>query len=221
MNPLYRRHTFPSLTRLRASVRSDGMPALLDDPPLSVPSPELLEDARQQGLAQGREEGRALGVEEGTARARKFAQDGLAALSQPLEQLIASFRTLQDQHRDALRQEVADLVDQVARQVVRGELEQSPERLLTFVDEALSTLPAPADSIEVRLHPEEYQRIVAAAPEQAARWQLSPDERLAPGECRIKAGMRELDAGCGQRLAACMEQIRAQLSASANEGARG
>jgi len=214
MTPHYRRHVFPSLARLRASVRDDGMPALLDEPQLAIPSPELLEDARQQGLAQGREEGRALGIEEGTARARRLAQEGLDALSQPLEQLIASFRTLQDQHRDALRQEVADLVEQVARQVVRGELEQDPERILTFVDEALATLPAPADSIEVRLHPDEYRRILAAAPEQAARWQLSADERLAPGECRIKAGVRELDAGCGQRLAACMEQIRAQTGGS-------
>ncbi len=38
-----------------------------------------------------------------------------------------------------------------------------------------------------------------------------PTPSLDPGECRVIAGGREADAGCRQRLAACMDQVRGQL----------
>ncbi|MGC4075952.1 MAG: hypothetical protein QM702_02735 [Rubrivivax sp.] len=34
---------------------------------------------------------------------------------------------------------------------------------------------------------------------------------MAPGECRVRSGRREADAGCRQRLDAVMEQVGAQL----------
>ena len=45
------------------------------------------------------------------------------------------------------------------------------------------------------------------------------DPRLEPGECRVKAGDHEVDAGCQGRLAACMEQVRDALSAEDREEA--
>jgi|SRR5690606_5582530 len=210
----YRRYSFPSLARVRAMAGMDGiegLPALLDEPPAAA-APELLEEARVQGHAQGHAEGYAAGLQAGGERARALVAEGLKALSEPVQALIAGITELQEQHRQSLRQELVPLVEQVARQVVRGELEQRPGRLLEFVDEALAGLPVAVEAVEVRLNPDEYRRISEAAPELAQRWQLVPDERLPGGECRIRAGARELDAGCGQRLAACLEQLRALVS---------
>jgi len=208
----WRRHAFPSLTRLRA-LHDGDLDALIDDAaPPAVASAEQLEEARREGHAeghgQGLAEGRVLGERDAVVR----VDQGLAALSAPVEELIAGLGRLREQHLGALRQEMLPLLEQVARQVIRTELEMRPEQLLAFVEEALATLPVQDAPIEIRLHPDEYRRLLASAPEQAARWQLRPDERLDHGECRIQAGPRELDAGCGQRLAACMEQLHQLVS---------
>lgn len=207
----YRRYSFPPLARVRTLAGAEGMQALLEEQ-AAQPSPEQLEQARLEGYAQGHAEGYAAGQQAGAERARTLVAEGLKALSEPVQALMAGLSELQEQHRQGLRQQLVPLVEQVARQVVRGELEARPERLLQFVEEALAGLPVEVTGVEVRLNPEEYRRIGAAAPEQVQRWQLVPDERLPPGECRIRAGARELDAGCGQRLAACLEQLRTLVS---------
>ena len=69
--------------------------------------------------------------------------------------------------------------------------------------------PAFRDVTDAFLPSTRHQR--EASPDRASRWTLIPDPRLEPGECRVRAGGREADAGCRQRLAACMEQVSAQL----------
>jgi flagellar assembly protein FliH len=56
------------------------------------------------------------------------------------------------------------------------------------------------------------KRIQELDPKRAKKWNLLADPRLEPGECRVKAGDHEVDAGCQGRLAACMEQVREGLS---------
>ena len=46
---------------------------------------------------------------------------------------------------------------------------------------------------------------------------LVADARLESGECRIKAGDNEVDAGCLQRLEACMEQVDHHLQIAAEQ----
>jgi flagellar assembly protein FliH len=69
----------------------------------------------------------------------------------------------------------------------------------------------PKNSVEIYLNRQDLERIRELDTKVAARWNLVADEHLEPGECRIKAGNREADAGCSQRLTACMDQIAAQL----------
>jgi flagellar assembly protein FliH len=46
------------------------------------------------------------------------------------------------------------------------------------------------------------------------------DPALDLGECRVRAGDHEVDAGCQNRLAACMTQVRESLDAAAKEDAQ-
>ncbi|MBE1160600.1 FliH/SctL family protein [Dyella acidiphila] len=208
---VYRRYHFPPLTRLLlgdAEAPSESAPA---DPALTE---EVLEEYRKAGYAEGLADGLAEGGKagrEGAARAAKEARAALDALSGPFEALMAGFGQLQKDLRTDLREQVAGLVEQVARQVIRTELEAQPGQYLALIDEALAELPAPSDSVQVRLHPDDYQRVLDAAPRRAKRYGLVPDPQLEPGECRISAGERELDVGCAQRLVLCMEQVRKLL----------
>lgn len=162
----------------------------------------------RKGLTSGREEAMKLGLEQG--RQEVLAQyDNLAI---PLDAALQSLQQLQADYQSALRKEVVELVAKVARQVIRCELALQPQQLLTMVDETLATLPRVGDEeVTIYLNPEELQRIQELDAERAKRWKLLPDPRLESGECHVKAGSHEADAGCCQRQAAVMEKISAQL----------
>jgi flagellar assembly protein FliH len=211
----YQRYAFPPLAQVRAQrdplAQTEDAQALASV--LHAPPPEaLLEEARQAGYDDGHAAGYTAGECAGAQGARQAAKADLDALAQPLNALAEGFAGAQRAFQGAVRAEVAQLVADVARQVVRAELEARPEQILAFVDEALDTLPKAPDSVEVRLHPDDYARIEAAAVERTKQWHLTPDARLEPGECRVTAGDVEMDAGCGQRLATCIERIASQLS---------
>jgi len=169
------------------------------------------ESGLNQGRAAGHEQGHQEGLEAGREEGRREVLAAFEGLAAPLEAVLAQVHQLQDDYHSALRKEVVDLVAKVARQVIRCELALQPTQLLSLVDETLAVMPPSPEGIEIYLHPEECQRIRELAPERVSEWTLIPDARLEHGECRVKAGDREADAGCHQRLNACMDQVRAQL----------
>ena len=150
---------------------------------------------QQEGLRQGREEGRAQGR-------RAFDEAG-----QPLSRLLEQFHTFQREFEQARREELLELVQKVARQVIRCELTLHPTQLLSLAEETLAAMPGDADDVRILLNPEECARIKELAPERAAAWRLVPDERLALGECRVISAQAEADIGCQQRLDSCMNTL--------------
>lgn len=162
----------------------------------------------ETGRGEGREEGRQQGLEAG----RQEALARFERLAGPVNQIVEALKQMQADYQTAMRKEVIELVAKVARQVIRKEIQMEPMQLLSLVDEALATMPrVAADEVVVYLNPEDLERIIELEPAQAERWNLWADDKLEPGECRVKAGNREADAGCSQRLAACMEQIEERL----------
>ena len=181
-------------------------------------------EGRASGLASGQDEARhaaeARGYQQGLEKVQEEARRQLAGPLAAVEALQARLRQLQDDYQAALRREVVDLVERVARQVIRAELTLRPAQLLSLVDETLAAMPSvPRDQVSIHLHPEDLRRLQELAPERARDWALHADPQLASGECRVLAGTREADAGCAQRLEACMDQVKAQLSADAEPAA--
>jgi flagellar assembly protein FliH len=221
----HRPHRFPPLAQLAATL-PQGASAQLQ---LSHAEgfKEGMDRGYAEGYAVGVDGGRRDGLVEGRDEGLRTAGEALRgdmlarveALASPLDAMLAALHNLQADYQSALRQEVVDLVAKVARQVIRSELALQPVQLLSLVDETLATMPPAREGVEVYLNPEEMARISELAPERAARWTLIADSRLEPGECRVKAGGREADAGCRQRLAACIEQVSGQLMPAADEAA--
>jgi flagellar assembly protein FliH len=164
-------------------------------------------EGHNTGFARGHEEG----LRQGTDEAKGAALIQFEGVASTVDGLVAALKQLQSEFASALHTDLIDLVEKVAHQVVRSELTLRPEQLLALVDEAVATLHAATDAIEIYLPRETCERIAALSDERAKSWNLIADARLALGECRIKAGGREIDAGCKQRLDTCMEQVREQL----------
>lgn len=218
-----RPHRFPPLAQLHAVAPVGQTGAQLQ---------ASLAQGFQEGLAKGYDEGYASGLQSGQAEARQAARaeghaEGLAAgreqareqLTQPLaavDALVEHLQQLQHDYQAAVRREVVELVERVARQVIRAELTLRPAQLLALVDETLAAMPPSRDGVEVFLNPDDLRRLQdlthTTARSRSDKWQFQPDASLAVGECRVIAGGREADAGCGQRLAACIDQVRGQLA---------
>jgi flagellar assembly protein FliH len=176
------------------------------------------QDGYDVGVEQGRGEGYDAGHAEGSARGyeegRRLALAELEAMSRPVDAMLRGLKKLKAEYRNAQRKEVVDLVGKIARQVIRAELALQPVQMLALVDEALSAMPPTRDEVEVLLNPEELRRIQELDPKRARKWNLLADPGLEPGECRVKAGDHEVDAGCLGRLAACMEQVNEGMAAA-------
>lgn len=170
-----------------------------------------------EGRADGYDAGHAEGVERGVDEGRQQALAELEKMAKPVEAMLRSLKKMKTEFRNAQRKEVVDLVGKIARQVIRAELALQPVQMLNLVDEALAAMPPTRDDVEVFMNPEELKRIQELDPKRAKKWNLMADPALEPGECRVRAGDHEVDAGCQGRLAACMTQVHESLDASAKE----
>ncbi|AKU20643.1 MULTISPECIES: flagellar assembly protein FliH [Telluria group] len=175
---------------------------------------EGYEAGLQRGQDDGFEAGRSAGTEQGREEGRQEVLAGFEHAARPVDAMLKSLKKLRADYRAAQRKEVVDLVAKVARQVIRAELALQPVQIMALVDETLASMPPTREEIDVFLNPEEMRRINELDPKRAKRWNLIADARLEVGECRIKAGDSEVDAGCHQRLAAVMEQVDNQLQAA-------
>jgi flagellar assembly protein FliH len=174
----------------------------------------------ERGQLDGYEAGREAGVQQGRAEGKQQTLGNFEQLARPLDAILTSLKALRSDYRAAQRKEVVELVAKVARQVIRAELALQPVQLLSLVDETLAAMPPTREDIDVFLNPEELTRILELDPKRAKRWNLIADARLDFGECRIRAGDNEVDAGCHQRLAACMEQVTNHLALAAEQSER-
>lgn len=169
----------------------------------------------EEGRMDGQAAGYAQGVEQGYDAGHQKALDEVAEMAKPVDAMLRALKKLKTEYRNAQRKEVVDLVGKIARQVIRAELALQPVQMLNLVDEALAAMPPTRDDVEVMLNPEELKRIQELDPKRAKKWNLMGDPSLELGECRVRAGDHEVDAGCQGRLAACMEQVREGLEAAA------
>ncbi|MBB6131999.1 flagellar assembly protein FliH [Massilia aurea] len=166
-----------------------------------------LDQGRADGIAQGKIEGLERGIDEG----RTMALESFEQLAKPVDAMLKSLKKLKTDLRAAQRTEVVDLVGKIARQVIRAELALQPVQLLSLVEEALAVMPPSRDQVEVFMNPEELRRVLELDPKRAKKWTILPDPALDAGECRVRSGDHEVDAGCQGRLAAVMEQVQNQL----------
>jgi flagellar assembly protein FliH len=173
------------------------------------------ESGREQGLLAGHAEGMAQGLAEGLRQAQLQYEQAAA----PLDAMLEALRKLRADYRDAQSKEVVELVGKVARQVIRAELALQPVQLLALVEEALAGMPPTREQVDVFLNPEELKRITELDARRAAKWNLLADPAMQPGECRVRAGDHEVDAGCNGRLVAVMEQVTSQLESAAERAA--
>lgn len=228
---MLRTYRFPPLDLLQAARTAHDSKAAQAQPAPAVPDPQALALAyeqaaqrgheqgfaqgHQEGLQSGQQQGYAAGLAEGHAQAQLAMQQSVQAelqrLSAPLDTLTTQLRAMHEDWQASLGKDVIDLVERVARQVVRCELTLQPAQILALVQETLEGMPQRTGPVQVFLNPADLQRIEELDAGRVPAWRLHADSALEAGECRLSVGDAEVDAGCKHRLQACMEQVREQL----------
>lgn len=169
--------------------------AVAEPEPAAPPSPQadaarVLEQAREQGFAQGHQEGIMAGRETLKQQA-ELLQNVLAAVAQPVQQLEREFED-----------ELLTLITAIARQLVRRELHQDPSHIISIIREGLAALPAGAAHIRVRLHPADADVVrELLQPDEGGRaWDIEADPVMERGGCRIVSETAQIDGRLETRL---------------------
>ena len=180
-------------------VRAFGQPVAAEEPPPAVEAGEELavQDVRlptaeefQQMVARAEEEGRQRGHAAGLLAGR---EEGLQAASAD----IASFQRLVQELAEPIQrfsagveQALLTLSLEIAKQVIRQELQARPELLLPLVREALAAVPIGSGAPILRLHPQDCQLIAEQMPELAkAGVQCEADDTLERGSLIVQTGL--------------------------------
>jgi flagellar assembly protein FliH len=93
---------------------------------------------------------------------------------------------------------------QLARQVVRHELDTRPEIVAKVAQEAVGAIVLSARHLRVRIHPADHQHVLAGAGEalKAREVRLVADPEIEPGGCIVESDLGQVDARIGTRWAA-------------------
>lgn len=159
---------------------------------------QAYDEAYKEGMEAGRKDGREAGKEE------------MRAAVQRLEQVIHSFASPMEELDEQVEEEMVSLSIAIARQIIRRELQASPDEVIAVVREALAALPSSARRVRIYLHPEDSALVketmsISSGGDQ--HWQLVDDPVLTRGGCRVEAEHSRIDATVEKRLNAVVAEL--------------
>lgn len=160
--------------------------------PAGPPVEELLNQARQEGYQDGYRNGLAALESYKQTQAAQMA----AHMSDQVGALASDFHHRLESLEQQLAGRIAGVALELARQVVRTELRQSPELVVDVAEQALGALLASARQVIVRLSPDDHALAQAQLSEMlAARGaRLVPDVSVQRGGCIVESDIAVVDA---------------------------
>jgi len=194
-----------SVTPIKRQPMVGGMPGQEPPPPPEPPAPptpapnveELVDNAMKSGYQDGYRNG-LIALE---AYKQTQAAQLAAYMNDQISALTADYHHRLESLEQQLAGRIAGVALELARQVVRSELDQRPEAVLTVAEEALGVLLASARQISVRLNPEDHALAQGSLTEvlQARGARLMPDASVTRGGCVVESDIALVDASVEAR----------------------
>jgi flagellar assembly protein FliH len=153
---------------------------------------DLVNEARQSGYQDGYRNGLAALESYKQTQAIQMA----AYMSDQVGALAADFHHRLESLEQQLAGRIAGVALELARQVVRSELQQRPDVVVEVAEQALGALLASARQIVLRLHPDDHALAQAQLTEMltARGARLVPDVNLSRGGCVVESDIAVVDA---------------------------
>jgi len=194
--------------KIRDNARQEGLDIGKQEG-ISQGKQEGINQGKQEGIDQGKEEGRKLGLEQGLADAKTQVDEKLLRLNKLLTNLTHAI----NEQDYKIEQALLNLITEIARAVVKRDLEINPEQIMAVVKEAVAVLPPTRDNIRIFVNPNELDLVKEAAEQGGENWRIFADESLTVGGCRVETEQSVVDFTTDTRFKTMIDQILAkQLS---------
>ena len=179
------------------------------EPQGGIADPAALQEAQDQGFAEGHAAGRA----EALAQARAEMDAYIATQGHDTAQRLAALLAAAEAGLAEAQQDIArgtlEIACALARQVLRHEMATQPRALEPVVREALGLLMADGRNAAVRLSPIDFEALDAHLRAEFAGQAVSvvADPALAPGDCRVECAGAVIDGGMATRWARAVASL--------------
>lgn len=168
----------------------------------SYPAPSNVADDERRGNPDEAPEsaaGPAAGEAAGAPASRYTAQDVLG-LALQLEAAIADVARARADMLQRARPQLVGLALEIARLILRREVERSPAVVGEMARVAIDRLAAATD-LRVLVHPLDFEVLESVTEQSRRPVGLVPDASVERGGCRIESSFGEIDAGLDAQLA--------------------
>jgi len=161
----------------------------------------LRRDAYKEAYKSGFEKGFAKGEADGLAKvqAKITLLDKLAyELSQPFDEM-----------EEEIENQLAQLAILIAKQIIRRQIDNDPGQIVAIVREAIALLPITANSMHVRVHPEDYKVLqdIVHLTSDKNRINIEEDVSLQRGDCKVFTEYSSIDATLQTRMTALVTEM--------------
>lgn len=165
----------------------------------------ITEQAYQEGFQAGQHDGFEAGHQEGLASGTAEVVAKVQRLQQIIDTLAAPLAVVDDQ----VEQELLALVQAIGHQLIRRELQTSPDEIVHVVREAMAVLPSSASNIKVQLHPEDAKLVRELLPgnDEERPWRVIEDPVISRGGCQVVTDRSRVDATLEKRLHAVAAKL--------------
>lgn len=173
--------------------------------PVAAPEPELPAEPSaaewEARIAAARQAGYQDGYRDGMAALDAFKHSFAQQISAQVGTLVRNFDAELQALEAEMAQSVARIAVELARQVVRSEIEQRPELIARVAHDAVEALQLSARHVRVRVHPDDYPLVLDGAGNemQAREAQLVPDPDVPRGGVKVDADIASVDATLAAR----------------------
>jgi flagellar assembly protein FliH len=189
-------------------------------PARDEPSPPTATELEAR-VAAARQAGYQDGYRDGLVALDSFKQSYASQLATQFAQLVDGFERETAALDARLAETVAATAVQLARQVLRSELQADPARVAGVAAEAVDAVLASARRIALHLNPADVALVAAARPEplQAREVRLVADDSIERGGCRVESDLGAVDARIATRWAQASAALGVELPWGAPEAA--
>jgi len=177
-------------------------PAVLTADDIDAMQKQAYEEAYIKGEKVGVEEGKKKGLEQGKkqgyAESKYLLEEQAGNLIEVLKSLSEPFERIDAE----VERSIVQLSMLIAKQIVKHELKQNPEQIVTVVKEALKVLPVAHNKISVTLHPEDIALLKSGLEKEAdiSAWNFIEDASLARGGCLLSTAFSQIDQSVENRI---------------------
>lgn len=175
---------------------------------------EVYKEAREQGYENGLEQGRADGWREGMATA---LAEVLPRFTAELSRMAASIEEAVERYWVEAETGLRDLSVEIAQRLLKSELSQRPEAILSVVSDALQRVPN-AGNVRIRLslsdYPiaQEHEAELRAAVDGITQLEILPNHAMLPGGCVVESGTGVVDATLDGQIAQIVSELGAEAA---------